>query len=179
MNVDPRSTWQTNAKSALIELPRVDPRGWTIQWAKVGRRVQANAKAKENVVANKSAMDLVCGLKMETMEEFGFHQKLNGKVHREESRILHSISTNILGILQAKEVRAGWANQAMQFKTHRGRVTLDMWTLGVCQDSSCPCAARSLEMPPTRTVPSTFPLPTRTVPSTFLLTMQIMQVSQT
>ena len=189
MNVGPRSTWQTNAKSALIELPRVDPRGWTIQWAKVERRVQAKAKAKEKVVANKSAMDLVCGLEMEIMEEFGFPPKLSGKVHKEVSRTLHFISTSILGTLQAKGVQAGWANQAMHFRTQRGRVTLDIRTLGVCQDSRCPCAARSLEMPPTRTVPSTVPL----IPAAVVIsamnklagvkhqvgTKQSMQVSQT
>ena len=120
MNVGPRSTLQTNAKSALIEQPRVDPRGWTIQWAKVERKVQTKAKAKEKVVANKSAKHLECGLENEIMEEFGFPPKLNGRVHKEASHILHSISTNILGTLQARGVQVGWAKQAMHLKAQCG-----------------------------------------------------------
>ena len=120
MNVDPRNTWQTNAKSALIELPRVDPRGWTIQWAKVERRVQTKAKAQEKVVANKSATDLGCGVEKEIMEEFGFPPKLSGKVHKEVSRILHFISTNILGTLQARGAQVGWAKQAMHLRAQCG-----------------------------------------------------------
>ena len=48
MNVDPRSTWQTNAKSALIELPQVDLNDWTsrmLRWVEVeARRVQATQR---------------------------------------------------------------------------------------------------------------------------------------
>ena len=100
----------------------MDPRDWTIQWAKVERRVQdkTKAKAKEKVVANKSAMDLVCGLEMEIMEEFGFQPKLNGKVHKEVSRILHFISTTILGTLQARGAQVGWAKQVMHLRAQCG-----------------------------------------------------------
>ena len=98
----------------------MDPRGWTIQWAKVERRAQAKAKAKEKVVANKSATDLVCVLEMEIMEEFGFPPKLSGKVHKEVSLTLHFINTRILGTLQARGVQVGWAKQAMHLKAQCG-----------------------------------------------------------
>ena len=82
--------------------------------------MQTKAKAKEKVVANKSAKHLVCGLEKEIMEEFGFPPKLNGRVHKEASHILHSISTNILGTLQARGVQVGWAKQAMHLKAQCG-----------------------------------------------------------